>query len=204
MSICRLIRDHFGVDRGLGVWVISCLSALIVVCHLGSVSPVQAELKSGYTIAPKPKREVPPIPPQSGELLPRQSVPFARYEKMLRNSEAWKNLTPEEQQKALDKIQHYRKLFQQHQSELQQEYKALTKKNPKKRVPLSRRRRTEDKNKFEYVWGKWQSLTPYRQKILSKKWKIPNALPGKRRELVKRVWKRLLPVTRLQFLRDIE
>ncbi len=176
---------------------------VLVFCSLCGVSPIFAETKSNAA-TPVPYQEELDLPIQQEEIVPHRYTPFAQYEKRLKSSDKWETLTPEEQQEALAKIRHYQQLYLQQQSKLEREYKSLLEQKKKKRPSLSRRRQTESKNKFEYVWSKWQKLTPYREKILAKKWKIPNVLPKKRRAVILKVWKRLLPVTRLQFLRDID
>ena len=203
LEVPRRIANQFtdGLQRHL--WMIGRCVVVLVFCSLWCVSPIFAETKS-KAATPAPSQKELDLPIQPKEIVPHRYTPFAQYEKRLKSSDKWETLTPEEQQEALAKIRHYQQLYLKQQSKLEREYKSLLEKKKKKRSSLSRRRQTESKNKFEYVWSKWQKLTPYREKILSKKWKIPNVLPNKRRAVILKVWKRLLPVTRLQFIRDID
>ncbi|MGB0910343.1 MAG: DUF3106 domain-containing protein, partial [Nitrospirales bacterium] len=158
----------------------------------------------GHALTQESLLKVPNIPLKAGGGLPQGKVPFAQYEKALKNSEKWETMSPEEQQEALDKIAHYRKLFRKQQSNLQRHYKSLIKKKPKKRTTITRRSLIEEKDKFKEVWLKWLALSSSRREAVSRKWNILQTSSSKRREEVFRVWERLLPVSRIQFLSDLD
>ena len=179
-------------------------SVLVVLSSLWCVFPTLAEDQSLDAFTQESPLKGLDVPLKAGGGLPQGRVPFAQYERALKNSEKWETLSPEEQQEALDKIAHYRKLFRKQQSDLQGQYKALIKKKTQKRTTITRRSLIEEKDKFKEVWQKWLALSPRRQGAVSREWNIQKTLPHKRRDEVFRVWKSLLPVTRLQFLHDLD
>ena len=136
--------------------------------------------------------------------MPRGPVPFARQERALRNSERWKEMTPEEQEQALAKIHKYRKLFQQRQVERMNKYSPYIVDKPKKKKSLSARRRSIADAKFEDIWGKWQTLAPKTQSKLAKQWKIKESLPSQRRREFLKFWNRLLPGDKQRFRFDVQ
>ena len=177
---------------------------VFVLFGLCWISPTFAETQQSPATKQESDEEKASQSPKPGDKeLSQKPIPFAQYENALKNSEKWKTLSPEEQKEALDKIEQYRKLFRQRQAELQKKYKPLLEKKPTKRSSLLRRNREKFEKNFEHVWGKWLALTPFRQKELIKKWKIPKALPSESREALLKLWKKLMPTTRQQFLRDL-
>ena len=179
----------------------SCLVFFLLgLCWL---SPTFAETQQPHLTTQEPDEKAVPSSKPGDKKLPQKPIPFAQYEKALKNSEKWKTLSPEEQKEALDKIEQFRKRFRQRQAELQKKYKPLLEKKPTKRSSLLRRNREVTEQTFDDVWGRWQALMPNRQKELSKKWKIPKTIPSKTRQALLKVWKKLMPATRQQFLRDL-
>ena len=135
---------------------------------------------------------------------PRGPVPFARQERALKNSERWKEMTPEEQEQALAKIHKYRKLFQQRQVERLNQYSPYIVDKPKKKKSLSPRGRPIAEKQFEDIWGKWQSLPQKTQLKLAKQWKIPESLPSQRRRDFLRFWNSLLPGDKQRFRFELQ
>ena len=88
---------------------------------------------STVSLDPEVVEEQPTVPPPVLPPVPKGPVPFARQERALRNSERWKEMTPEEQEHALAKIYKYRKLFQQRQVELLNKYSPYIVDKPKKK-----------------------------------------------------------------------
>ena len=136
--------------------------------------------------------------------MPRGPVPFARQERALRNSERWKEMTPEEQEQALAKIHKYRKLFQQRQVERLNKYSPYIGDKPKKKKSLSSRRRPIAEKQFEDIWGKWQALAPKTQLKLAKQWKIQESLPSQRRRDFLKFWNSLLPGDKQRFRFELQ
>ena len=136
--------------------------------------------------------------------MPRGPVPFARQERALRNSERWKEMTPEEQEQALAKILKYRKLFQQRQVELLNKYNPYILEKPKKKKSLSSRRRSIAERQFDDIWGMWQALTPRTQLKLAKQWKIKESLPSQRRREFLKFWNGLLPGDKQRFRFELQ
>ena len=136
--------------------------------------------------------------------VPKGPVPFARQERALRNSQLWKEMTPEEQEQALAKIYKYRKLFQQRQVERLNKYSPYIIEKPKPKKSLSSRRASIAEQQFENIWGMWQALTPKTQLKLAKQWKIQESLPSQRRREFWKFWNSLLPGDKRRFRFDLQ
>ena len=179
------------------------LLVLILMVHvemmLASAGWAQSS-SSTVSLDPEVVEEKPTVFPP----VPKGPVPFARQERALRNSERWKEMTPEEQEQALAKIYKYRKLFQQRQVERLNKYSPYIVDKPKKKKSLSSRRRPIAERQFEDIWGKWQALAPKTQSKLAKQWKIEESLPSQRRREFLKFWNSLLPGEKQRFRFELQ
>ena len=156
------------------------------------------------SLDPEVVEEEPTVPPPTLPPVPKGPVPFARQEEALRNSERWKEMTQEEKERVLAKIYEYRKLFQQRQVDLLNQYSPYIVDKPKKKKTVSSRRSSIADQQFEDIWGKWQSLGPKAQIKLAKQWKIKESLPSQRRREFLKFWNSLLPGDKQRFKFDIQ
>ena len=194
---------YYREGRMLDLRKYCCL--VFVLLGLCWISPTFAETQQPLATKQESDKEKASQSPKPGDKeLSQKPIPFAQYENALKNSEKWETLSPEEQKEALDKIEQYRKLFRQRQAELQKKYKPLLEReNQQSGQAYCVVIETNLKRISSMFGGKWLALTPFRQKELIKKWKIPKALPSKSREALLKLWKKLMPTTRQQFLRDL-
>lgn len=146
-----------------------------------------------------------PLPEEKPEIIPTKPtlpIPFARQERALRSSERWKTMTPEEQTQALEKIQHYRKLFQERQLQLWKKYKPYLEEKPKKRESFLSRRRSKT-TQFESLWAKWLRLPHERKKALERRWGVNDTIPSRERNELLRIWNKLSTTKRRRLLQDV-
>ena len=205
-----LLMAHVGMLLASAGWAQSSSSTVsldpAVVGEKPTVPPLGLTQSSSSTVSLDPAvvEEEPTAPPPALPPVPTGPVPFAKQEQALRNSERWKQMTPEEQEKALDKIYKYRKLFQQRQVELMNQYSPYLIDKPKKKKSVAARRRSIAEQQFEDIWGKWQALTPKTQVKLAKQWKIKESLPSQRRRDFLKFWNSLVPGDKQRFRFDLQ
>ena len=129
------------------------------------------------------------------------SIPFAGQEQALKYSDSWKKMTPEEQEEALAKIQHYRNMYRERQAELWERYKPLIEKKPKKKSFLSRRRFSIPD--FDNFWAKWQGLSSFRQREVAKRWRIESDGPFQQEKQLQERWSQLSTSEKRKMMRDL-
>ena len=186
------------------IWkVCKTFLVFILIVHMEMILATAGWAQSSsstVSLDPEVIEEEPPVLPP----VPKGPVPFARQERALRNSERWKNMTPEDQEQALAKIYKYRKLFQQRQVELLNQYSPYLVDKPKKKKSASSRRRSIAEQQFEDIWGKWQTLDPKAQVKLAKQWKIKESLPSQRRREFLKFWNSLVSGDKQRFRFDLQ
>ncbi len=174
---------------------------LMVVLSFWVIVPAQAEPQSTTTANQEVKDEGKASSQVKEKAIPRGPIPFAQQEALLRNSERWKTLTPEQRRQILAKIEHYRKRFRQRQLERQETFRSFQDAKCKRLKRKSRRLTRTDQ--FQRVWTRWLNLSTRRKKQVAKKWGIQSALPSQYQKELRKVWNTLSPTKRQELLRNL-
>ena len=119
----------------------------------------------------------------------RSIVPFSGYEERLRQSPRWKTMTPEEQEKVLEKLETARKKFLDQQQQLNSQYEDQINKMKKPRESLmSKRRKRAQYQDVDTLWSRLQSLPIEKRMAMERQLGLDRVAPSQQqRQFQKRL-----------------
>ena len=113
----------------------------------------------------------------------RRAAPFADYERRLRQSPRWQAMDPEEQARALEKIERARKQFLDRQQQLKMEYDEQIKKMEKPRESLmSKRRKREQFQDTNILWERLQGLPATKRLAVERQLGLDRVMPSQQQQ----------------------
>ena len=139
---------------GFHLWKVALVCFLIHGTFLG-----YSGLRNEAAAQPKPTTSPSESKKANESRASRNIVPFSGYEERLRQSPRWKTMTPEEQEKVLEKLETARKKFLDQQQQLNSQYEDQINKMKKPRESLmSKRRKRAQYQDVDTLWSRLQSL----------------------------------------------
>lgn len=153
------------------------------------------------------------LPPTSSFETPRESpsesmgnaAPFTDYERRLRQSPRWQTMDPEEQERALEKIERARKQFLDRQQQLKMQYGDLINKTKKPRESLmSKRRKREQYQDVNILWERLQGLPVRKRLAVERQLGLNRMLPSQQQEKFQERFDRLSFSKKKHILRQLE
>jgi hypothetical protein len=133
------------------------------------------------------------------------AIPFADYEKRLRQSPGWQTMDPEEQAKALEKIERARKQFLDRQQELKLQYDEQIKKMEKPRESLmSKRRKRDQYQDVNILWERFQALPTNQRLALERQLGLDRVMPSQQQQKFEEKLDRLPYSKRTHILRQLK
>jgi len=135
---------------------------------------------------------------------PGQAIPFADYEKRLRQSPRWLAMSPEEQAKALEKIEQARKQFLDRQEQLQKQYDDQIKKMQKPRQTLMSKRRKREQYDANILWERFQSLPVKQRFTVERQLGLDTVMPSQQQQQFQERLDRLSYSKRNHIIRQLQ
>ena len=133
------------------------------------------------------------------------AIPFADYEKRLRQSPRWQAMNSEEQAKALEKIERARKQFLDRQEQLKMQYDDQIKKMEKPRESLmSKRRKREQYQDINLLWERFQALPIKQRFAVERQLGLDNVMPSQQQQKFQERLDRLSYSKRKHILRQLQ
>jgi hypothetical protein len=179
-------------------------SLLVTIFLLGGVLGVSGQIYES---------EAQGLPPVSPSETPRElkskrvgnAIPFADYEKRLRQSPRWQAMNSEEQAKALEKIERARKQFLDRQEQLKMQYDDQIKKMEKPRESLmSKRRKREQYQDGNLLWERFQALPVKQRFAVERQLGLDNVIPSQQQQKFQERLGRLSYSKRKHILRQLQ
>ena len=133
------------------------------------------------------------------------AIPFADYEKRLRQSPRWQAMNSEEQAKALEKIERARKQFLDRQEQLKMQDDDQIKKMEKPRESLmSKRRKREQYQDGNLLWERFQALPVKQRFAVERQLGLDKVIPSQQQQKFQERLDRLSYSKRKHILRQLQ
>jgi len=133
------------------------------------------------------------------------AIPFADYEKRLRQSLRWQTMNPEEQAEALEKIERARKQFLDRQQQLKMQYEDQIKTMEKPRESLmSKRRKREQYQDGNLLWERFQALPVKQRFAVERQLGLDKVIPSQQQQKFQERLDRLSYSKRKHILRQLQ
>ncbi len=140
---------------------------------------------------------------ETSDSLPSGPIPFAGYEERLRQSSRWQQMSDEEREQAIQKIQRVRKQFQERQRRLESQYKGLLEQSHNRRESLMQKRRRARQYKANDHWAQFQALPIQKRLEMEKALGLNRVPPSQKRKEFSQSLERLPYSKKQKVLQDI-